>query len=101
MHDHPPTDAPADRYMTVAMLADAYPAFPAASIRWLLFKRHENGLEAAVIRVGRRLLISENAWRRWLEGNREAKAPTVPAESVPPTRRAGTGGRRARNTAAT
>lgn len=92
MHDDAPNDVPADRYLTVAMLADAYPAFPETSIRWLLFKRHENGLEAAVIRVGRRLLISDLGWRRWLEGNREAK----PAG----TSKATTKSRRTRGTAA-
>ncbi len=94
MNDETPNDAPADRYLTVAMLADAYPAFPETSIRWLLFKRHENGLEAAVIRVGRRLLISDLGWRRWLEGNREAKPP-APTPTAAPTK-----GRRTRGTAA-
>lgn len=94
MHDDGPTGAPADRYMTVPMLAEAYPAFPEASLRWLLFKRASNGLEAAVIRVGRRLLISEAGWRAWLEGNREAKPP-APTPKVTPTK-----GRRTRGTAA-
>lgn len=63
-------------YLTVKQLANKYPAFTESSIRKLIFhaKNHSrspqhaktNGLEAAVIRIGRKVLIDEERWLEWL-----------------------------------
>lgn len=52
--------------LTVDQLVQRHPAFTAGGIRWLLFRRDENGLDRAVIRVGRRLLIDEAAFFDWI-----------------------------------
>ena len=61
--------------MTVEQLCDAHPAFTPASVRWWLFRREENGLNRAVIRLGRKLLIDESAFFDWLDDHREAAGP--------------------------
>jgi hypothetical protein len=36
--------------------------------RWLIFNAEENGLERAIVRVGRRVLIDVDAFNEWLAG---------------------------------
>ncbi len=48
-------------------------AFTAASLRWSIFRAEQNGLDAAIIRLGRRVLIDEDGFNAWLETKR-AKA---------------------------
>lgn len=50
------------------------PGMSPAAFRWALFQREQNGLAAAVIRIGRRVYIDEAAFYRWLESKREAPA---------------------------
>ncbi len=58
---------PAQRYLlTVPQFADAHPAFPISSLRWLLYQRKGNGLHKAVVRVGRRVLIDEARFFQWI-----------------------------------
>ncbi len=68
MHNHtlPPTTG--DRLLTPRQLAAAYPAFSIGSIRWLLFRRETNGLESAVRYAGRKLIVSEQRFLAWLDG---------------------------------
>jgi hypothetical protein len=40
------------------------------SWRWLLFNRKENGLDVAVVRIGRRLYLDIERVREWLEARR-------------------------------
>jgi hypothetical protein len=51
---------------TVKQLARENSAFTEASLRWLLFNREVNGLRKAVLKVGRRLLIDEDAFFTWI-----------------------------------
>ncbi len=81
-------------YATVAQLAQRFPVFTAASIRWLLFNSKSNGLEHAIIRVGRRVLISVPRFVDWLESHRAA---TPAPEPTPAPAR---GARRGRKTTA-
>jgi hypothetical protein len=55
---------------TVSLFASRHPAFTESSLRWLLFNAHENGMEAAVIRVGRRVLIHEERFLEWLDARK-------------------------------
>lgn len=59
------------KYLTVRQVVEnqLYPS--EAGLRWLLFRRAENGLSAAVHRCGRRLLISERRFISWMEQQRE------------------------------
>ena len=53
---------------TVPQFCRRYPAFTPGSMRWLLFNRATNGLECAVLRVGRKkLLIDEVKFFEWLD----------------------------------
>jgi len=44
-----------------------HPAFTPGGIRWLLFHRQQNGLERAVVRVGRRVLIDVDKFFTWVD----------------------------------
>lgn len=96
------TMAAMGRLMTVAQFAEAHPAFTVGGLRNLLFFRETNGLEAAVRRVGRRLLILEPAFFAWIEStNRKGPGPVLHAEPrTKATATATTKGRRTRSTAA-
>ncbi len=60
------------QFFTVEQLATKYPAFTEPSLRWLLFNRETNGFAAAVVQLGRRLLIDEVAFVAWLRTHRSA-----------------------------
>lgn len=56
---------------TVRQIAEANPgAWTEASLRWLLFNRNENGLDRAVVKVGRKILIDIVEFEKWLEEQR-------------------------------
>lgn len=68
-----PTDrrdamSPAPTLCTVAQLAQIEPALSAGAIRFDLFNRQRNGLEAAgaVIYRGRRILLNRDRYLSWL-----------------------------------
>lgn len=47
------------------------PAFSEGSLRWLIFHACQNGLDEALVRVGRRVFIDEDAFNAWLERGRK------------------------------
>ena len=55
------------RLRTVNQFCEANPAFTPGGIRWLLFNRDINGLEQAVVKIGRRVLIDEDKFFEWLD----------------------------------
>jgi hypothetical protein len=59
---------------TIKQLAQENPAFTEASLRWLVFNARHNGLDAAIVRVGRRVLIDVQKLDAWLEARREARS---------------------------
>lgn len=61
------------QFYTVEQFAQKYPAFTPPSLRWLLFNRATNGLDSAIVQLGRKVLIDEQAFVAWL---REHKAVT-------------------------
>ena len=46
------------------------PALTEGSLRWLIFNAGQNGLDQALVRVGRRVLIDTRAFNDWLERKR-------------------------------
>jgi hypothetical protein len=64
------TATPAPELLTVAQVAERGPLSYQA-LRWLLFNRAQNGLDTAVVRVGRRILLDVDAYDRWLLSGRE------------------------------
>ncbi len=51
--------------LTVKQLLQKKPYLTEASLRWLLFHRQQNGLNVAVVRIGRRVLIDEDLYDWW------------------------------------
>lgn len=54
--------------LTVKQFAQRHTWITLAGLRWLLFNRRSNGLQAsgAIIRMGRKILIDEQEFLRWL-----------------------------------
>ena len=58
--------------LTVKKLAEIRPAFTESALRGLIFRAAENGLDRAIVKVGRRVLIDLARFDRWLEKQRVA-----------------------------
>ena len=58
---------------SVKQLAEANPAFTEASLRWMIFNAEKNGLNRALVKRGRRILIDLVEFELWLEEQRVAK----------------------------
>ena len=61
-----------EQFSTVEQLAAKFPAFTVPSLRWLLFNRETNGLSSAVVQLGRKVLIDEQAFVAWLRSRKAA-----------------------------
>jgi len=59
-----------ERLRTLRQLAERNPAFTEGALRWHVFNSKSNGLDKAIVRVGRRVLIDEAEFSRWLEQKR-------------------------------
>ena len=55
---------------TVKQVARERPVFTVASLRWLIFNAETNGLDSALVRIGRRVLIDLERFDQWIEGHR-------------------------------
>jgi len=58
-----------DRFLTVRQWTEQYPWPPLGGVRHLVFNATHNGFDAVVRRVGRRVLLSENAMLAFIEKN--------------------------------
>ena len=56
-------------FISVKRLAEKYPDFSEASIRYYLFNREQNGLSMHVRNLGRKILISEVGFLQWIDNN--------------------------------
>jgi hypothetical protein len=65
--DVPITGVSNPTLLTVKQFCQQHPAFTQGGVRWLLFNRQENGLEHAVLKVGRRVLIDVDAFFGWID----------------------------------
>jgi hypothetical protein len=54
-------------YLTIKQLTTENPAFTEGGIRSLIFHANKNGFENCIRRIGRRILISRNAFTNWIE----------------------------------
>jgi len=61
------------RYLTPRQCLEAFPAFTQGGLRWLLFNRASNGLDAAVRKIGTKLLIHEDDFRVWIDAQSEVQ----------------------------
>jgi len=71
-----------ENLVTVRQLSASSPAFSEASIRWMIFCAERNGLDRALVKVGRRILIDVPEFERWLESHRLGDVETVPADGI-------------------
>lgn len=54
-------------YLTVKQMAGKHPAFSESSLRYNIFHEATNGLDKAIKRIGRKILIDEGAFFAWVE----------------------------------
>jgi hypothetical protein len=55
------------RYLTISQFCKCYEWPPEGGLRHLIFNEKTNGFNKVVRRIGRRVLINEQAWLSWLE----------------------------------
>ncbi len=58
-------------FSTVKQLSEKHPAFTQNSIRWIIFNSKLNGASAFIRRVGRKVLIDDEAFVAWVDSNKE------------------------------
>ena len=60
-------------YLTVNQFIEKHAAFTVGGIRSLIFNEHDNGLASscAIVRLGRKILISESKFFAYLESQNE------------------------------
>jgi hypothetical protein len=65
-------------YSSVRQFSEKHPAFTVGSLRALIFNASSNGLNesGAIVRVGRRILLSDTKFYDWLEAERGRKCST-------------------------
>jgi hypothetical protein len=63
----PREDAAPRPLFSVTQFCARHPGFPVGGVRWLLFHRETNGLNCAVVKLGRKLLLDENKFFEWVE----------------------------------
>jgi len=61
------TDRTSTRLLPVALWTRFHPWPSAAGLRWYVFNANENGANAWIRRVGRRVLIDEAAFFAWVK----------------------------------
>lgn len=57
-------------YLTVKQTPTKFPAFTEPGLRWLIFNADKNGLSQAIVRIGRKVLIDEEAFLSWIDMQR-------------------------------
>lgn len=67
---------PADLYFTIPQFARRHAAFGNGSLRWLVYNAEKNGLakSGAIIRIGRKVLIDEALFLKWVKSQNQAPA---------------------------
>lgn len=68
---------PATRFIPIERWRDSGHLYPASEseFRYLLRNRESNGLNKAVVKLGRRILIDEQQFLNWIASHREATVP--------------------------
>jgi hypothetical protein len=68
--------SPSSRLIPVSKWPEFHPWPPPGGLRHLIFHARENGFSAAVVRIGRRVLIDEAAFFTWAKAHGKGKATT-------------------------
>lgn len=54
------------QFLTVRQLSEKYPAFPQGGVRHLIFHENTNGFNSVTVRIGRKVLLDEDAFLVWI-----------------------------------
>lgn len=57
--------------LTVKQFSKKHPAFPEGGLRYFIFHADKNGFSKCICRVGRKVLIDEAEFFRWIEEQRQ------------------------------
>jgi hypothetical protein len=57
------------QYLTVRKLVEKYSFVTSSSIRWYIFHGAQNGFNKCIRRLGRKILIDEQAFFAWVDSN--------------------------------
>ena len=57
-------------HLIVKQAAKTYDFFSEGALRWIVFKVETNGFKGCLLKVGRKVLIIEEEFLKWLEGHR-------------------------------
>ena len=66
---------PTPTFLTVKQYAERYPYPSESSLRWHLFHSSTNGLESAVIRIGKRIVLDLDALNAWIRSHKKEIQP--------------------------
>lgn len=69
---------------TAKQIAAANPALSCSTLKWWIYGGEANGLQAAIIRIGRKVLIHEPTFNAWLR-DRLGRPPRERASQTPNT----------------
>lgn len=58
-------------FLTVKQYAEHFPWPTESGLRWAIFHAASNGLESALIRVGRRIIIDVPKFHEWIRSHRD------------------------------
>jgi hypothetical protein len=58
-------------FLTIKQFTEKHKSFSASALRFYIYKRRENGFNKVVVRIGRKILIDEKAFLKWIESHRE------------------------------
>jgi hypothetical protein len=58
---------------TVKQFTSLNPAFSEGGMRWMIFQAKTSGLESALVRIGRRVLIDVDAFFEWVKSQNRSR----------------------------
>jgi hypothetical protein len=64
----PPTIRGVRKLIPIAQWPDHHAWPSVAGLRWMIFNKDKNGFTKAIVRSGRRVLIDEEKFFEWLDG---------------------------------
>jgi len=67
-------NASTSRLLTVKKAVEAGLWDTEVGLRWQIYHAKKTGLDSAIIRIGSKILIDEEAFWRWVDTHREGKA---------------------------
>lgn len=60
--------------LTVRQFSEKHPAFTEGSLRFNIFNAHRNGFKQCIRRIGRKILLDESEFFRWVDAQNKIAA---------------------------